>query len=243
MKQCGHKLRPTGVPGQCHNLTSNILAESGTLRKDHLFINTEQPHAFMVRIVITGGIACGKTLFCAFLSELGFDILDCDFVVHALESSGGAAVEPIRGEFGGEYILADGSVDRKKLGDLIFQDDTLRSKLNSIVHPLVEEQMEEWITGAHDGIPVVVIPLLFELGWEHRYDSVVTLACERELQIERLVKKRGYTEQEAESRLASQLSAAEKAARSDIVVINNGSAEALRTEAERVSRLLKTRYE
>jgi len=197
----------------------------------------------MVRIVITGGIACGKTLFCAFLSELGFDILDCDFLVHALESSGGAAVEPIREEFGGGVIQADGSVDRKKLGELIFNDDTLRHKLNAIVHPLVEESMEKWLQGEHAGIPVVVIPLLFELGWERRYDSVVTLACERELQIARLVKKRGCTEQEAESRLASQLSASEKAARADIVVINNGSAEALRNEAERVSRLLKKRYE
>jgi len=197
----------------------------------------------MVRIVITGGIACGKTLFCTYLSELGYDILDCDFVVHSLESAGGAAVEPIKQEFGIGVIQCDGSVDRKKLGEIIFGDDRLRSQLNSIVHPLVEERVEKWLQSTHKGIPIVVIPLLFELGWESRYDSVITIVSEREVQIKRLVKNRGFTEQEAARRLASQLPASEKAERSSIVVINNGSAEALKKEAERVNRLLKKRYE
>ena len=196
----------------------------------------------MVRIVITGGIACGKTLFCAYLGDLGFDILDSDYVVHRLESPGGAAVEPVKREFGMDVILSDGSVDRKKLGNIIFGDDRLRTKLNSIVHPLVEESIEEWLQGPHKGMPVVVIPLLFELGWESRYDSVVALVCKKRLQIKRLMKNRGCTEQEAERRLASQLSASVKADRSDIVVRNNGSVELLKKEAERVCRLLTKRY-
>lgn len=197
----------------------------------------------MVRIVITGGIACGKTLFCTYLSELGFDVLDCDFVVHTLESSGGAAVAPIKRAFGEEVILRDGSVDRKKLGEIVFNDRKQRERLNAIIHPLVEESVEQWLLNTHTGIPVVVIPLLFELGWEHRYECIVTLVSERQLQINRLVNTRGLTVQEAEIRLAAQMSASEKALRSDIVVINNGSAEALRKEAQRVSRLLKKRYE
>ncbi|MFA7172578.1 MAG: dephospho-CoA kinase [Kiritimatiellia bacterium] len=197
----------------------------------------------MVRIVITGGIACGKTLFCTYLSQLGFDILDCDFVVHSLESSGGAAVASIQREFGDAVILKDGSVDRKKLGNLIFSDRKQRDRLNAIMHPLVEERVEGWLQGAHTGIPVVVIPLLFELGWEHRYDCIVTLVSDRQLQIKRLVNARGCTVQEAKMRLAAQLPASEKVLRSDIVVINNGSAEVLRKEAQRVSRLLKKRYE
>jgi len=197
----------------------------------------------MIRIVITGGIACGKSLFCAYLSDLGFDILDSDCVVHHLEASGGAAVEPVRQEFGNDVICADGSVDRSRLGNLVFADKGLRSKLNAILHPLVEASIEAWLSGEHIGIPVVVIPLLFELGWENRYDCVVALVSDKDTQIERLVKKRDLTVQDAEQRLASQLPVSVKMERSDIVVINNGSAAALKKEAERVSRLLKKRYE
>ena len=197
----------------------------------------------MIKIVITGGIASGKTLFSTYLNDLGFDILDCDYVVHCLESPGGAAVEPVKREFGSKVILDDGSVDRKKLGNIVFGNKELRAKLNAIVHPLVEESVAQWLKGSHKGVPVVVIPLLFELGWESRYESVVAVVCDRELQIERLVKKRGCTEQEAQRRLASQLPVSIKAERSDIVVINNGSAEALKKEAQRVCCLLKTRYE
>ncbi len=196
----------------------------------------------MTKIVITGGIACGKTLFCAYLSEMGFDILDCDYVVHALESSGGAAVEPIRTVFGDAVVAADGAIDRARLGSIVFSDAAARARLNAIVHPLVERHIDEWLKRQHCGIPVVVIPLLHELGWEGRYDCVVALVCDRALQISRLTGKRGCTADDAEARLASQLSAAEKAERSHVKVENNGSAEALRVEAERVASLLKKRY-
>lgn len=199
-------------------------------------------NAFMIKIVITGGIACGKTLFCTYLSELGFDILDCDDVVHDLQAQGGAAVAPIRELFGSEVIFADGSVDRKKLGGIVFANERLRHQLNAIVHPLVEERVEAWWNGKHNGIPVVVIPLLFELGWASRYNCIVTLISDEKVQIERLVKKRKLTVQDAEKRLASQLPVSVKAERSDIVVINNGSAAALKKEAVRVSRLCKKRY-
>jgi dephospho-CoA kinase len=177
------------------------------------------------------------------LSDLGFSILDSDSVVHQLEASGGAAVEPIRNAFGDSVICADGSVDRKMLGKLVFADTELCRKLNAIVHPLVEERVEAWLRGEHSGIPLVVIPLLFELGWEGRYDCVVALVSDKQRQTERLVSKRGMTLLDAEQRLASQLPISFKMEHSDIVVINNGSAAALKREAVRVSRLLKKRYE
>ena len=196
----------------------------------------------MVKIVITGGIACGKTLFCKYLSRLGFEILDCDHVVHSLEACEGDAVAAVAQEFGQEFILGDGSVNRKKLGQLVFNDKKLRSRLNAIVHPLVEDRVEKWLSDTHQGIPVVVIPLLYELGWEKCYDCVVAVVCERMLQLKRLIEKRSCSEQEAESRLMSQLPLSIKTARADIVVVNNGSVLALRKEAERVERLLKMRY-
>ncbi len=196
----------------------------------------------MTKIVITGGIACGKTLFCAYLSEQGFDILDCDFVVHALESRGGAAVEPIRREFGDAVIQEDGAVDRKLLGELVFADEPSRKLLNFIVHPLVERHIEQWFKGSHRGIPLVVIPLLYELGWEDRYECVVALVAEHAERIRRLVSRRGFTVDEAEARISAQIPAVEQSRRADITVENNGSVEALKMEAERVGSLLKKRY-
>lgn len=196
----------------------------------------------MYKIVITGGIASGKTLFCSYLSDLGFDILDADDVVHSLEAPGGAAVQPIADAFGECVIKKDGSVDRVKLGKLVFNDAAVRAKLNSIVHPLVEKSMKKWLEQPHEGIPAVVIPLLFELGWEEQYDCVVTLVSDKKLQIQRLIEMRGCTEAEAEARFASQLPVPYKADHSHIVANNNGSADALRSEAERVHSLLKKRY-
>ncbi len=196
----------------------------------------------MHKIVITGGIACGKSLFCDFLGKLGADILDSDHVVHDLEAPGGAAVLAVAEAFGKDMIKDDGSVDRVKLGDFVFKNSTARKKLNAIVHPLVECYVENWFHQEHAGIPVVVIPLLFEIGWENRFDCVIALLSEKSTQLQRLMKSRGLTREDAEARLASQLPASDKAARAHIIVYNNDSVETLMSEAERVFALLKKRY-
>ena len=197
----------------------------------------------MYKIVITGGIACGKSLFSEYLRDLGVEILDCDDVVHELEASGGAAVLPIAEAFGEEMIKDDDSVDRVKLGKVVFGDPVALQKLNAVVHPLVDQYVENWYTQKHEGIPVVVIPLLFEIEWENRYDCVVALISDRNVQIERLMQLRNCGREEAEARVASQLPVSDKAARAHIVVYNNGSADALKSEAARVFSVLKKRYE
>ena len=197
----------------------------------------------MYKIVITGGIACGKSLFSDFLRDQGVEILDCDEVVHDLEAPDGAAVSPIAGKFGREMIKDDGSVDRLKLGNAVFGDPEALQQLNAIVHPLIDLYVENWFKQKHDGIPVVVIPLLFEIGWENRYDCVIALISDRKVQIQRLMELRNCGLKEAEARLVSQLPTSDKAARAHIVVYNNGSADALKSEAERVLSLLKKRYE
>ncbi len=197
----------------------------------------------MYKIVITGGIACGKSLYSDYLRDLGAEILDCDDIVHDLETPDGVAVLPIAEAFGREMIKGDGSIDRVKLGAAVFDDPEALQKLNAIVHPLVDLYVENWFKQKHDGIPVVVIPLLFEIGWENRYDCVIALISDRKVQIQRLVELRNCGRKEAEARLGSQLPTSDKAARAHIVVYNNGSAEALKSEAERVLSLLKMRYE
>lgn len=196
----------------------------------------------MYKTVITGGIACGKSLFSDFLRTLGASILDCDEVVHALEDRNGAAVLPIARAFGDDMLTADGSVDRAKLGSHVFSDPAALHKLNMIVHPLVDLYVENWFAQRHTGIPIVVVPLLFEVGWENRYDCVIALISTRDAQLKRLMQSRNYGRIEAEARLAAQLPNPDKARRAHIVVYNNGSVDALKIEAERVFSLLKKRY-
>ena len=96
-------------------------------------------------VAITGGIACGKSLFSTYLQQLGVETLDADDVVHAMQASGGEAVEPIRARFGDQVIATDGSVDRVLLGQKVFKDADARKALNDIVHPMVREKIQRWI--------------------------------------------------------------------------------------------------
>lgn len=192
----------------------------------------------VLRVAITGGIACGKSLFSRSLEELGVEILDADDVVHALESSGGAAVGRIREAFGTGVLAQDGGIDRQALGKIVFGDHDARRRLNGIVHPLVREAIDAWLARPGSGIRAVVIPLLFEVGWLDRWDVIVCLVSDEGEQVRRLVERRGLSEVQAQARVAAQMPVAEKASRADLVVKNSADEAALKREARRVYQLL-----
>ena len=196
-----------------------------------------------LRVAITGGIACGKSLFSRFLSEKGVDVLDADDVVHRLEAPGGAAVEAIRSVFGEKMVRADGGVDRVALGDIVFGDPVARERLNRVVHPLVKQAVREWLDAPGVRPKAVVIPLLFEVGWDGEWDVIVCLTSSEALQTERLMRSRGFAAEQARERIAAQMPVAEKAARSHLVVNNDADAETLAREAARVYRFLTERFE
>ena len=190
-------------------------------------------------VAITGGIACGKSLFSTYLQQMGVEILDADDAVHALQASGGEAVEPIRARFGSQVIAADGSVDRAKLGRIVFADATARKALNEIVHPMVRETIQRWMK--HPGgcaIKAAVIPLLFEVGWEEDWNLIICVQSDTQTQIDRLMRFRGLSAEQARQRLDSQMPIAEKAARAHLTVNNNAGEGMLASEAERMVRLL-----
>lgn len=190
-------------------------------------------------VAITGGIACGKSLFSAHLKKLGIDVLDADDVVHALQAPGGEAVEPLRLKFGNQVIASDGSVDRRVLGALVFKDAEAREMLNHIVHPLVRQKIQSWLREpGGTGLKAVVIPLLYEVGWEKEWDLIICVTSDTQTQIDRLMRFRGLSAEQACQRLASQMPIAEKAARADLTVNNNAGEEELASEAKRIYRLL-----
>lgn len=196
----------------------------------------------VLRVAITGGIACGKSLFSRYLAELGAEILDADDVVHRLEAPGGAAVATIQALFGQRVILPAGGVDRAALGERVFADAGARERLNRAIHPLVREAIGQWLARPGSGIRVVLVPLLFEAGWQDGWDVIVCLASSETEQVGRLVRDRGMTPEQARMRIAAQMPVAEKAMRAHLVVNNNADAAALEQEAGKVYRLLTEKF-
>lgn len=197
-------------------------------------------------VAITGGIACGKSLFATYLRRLGVDILDADDVVHRLQAPGGDAVEPIRARFGDQVITPEGAVNRVALGKKVFGDEAVRRELNEIIHPMVRTAIRQWLEEPGENrLKAAVIPLLFEVGWEEDWDLIICVTSDTQTQIDRLMRFRGLSAEQARQRLDAQMPIAEKAARADLTVNNNAGEEALASEAKRIYRLLteKSKYE
>lgn len=171
------------------------------------------------------------------------EILDADDVTHELLAAGGAAVEAIRAAFGMRVVRSDGSVDRAALAAVVFDDPAALAQLNGIVHPLVRQAVENWLALPKARLKAVVVPLLFEVGWDIEWDVIVCVVAEEAIQLQRLMCGRGLTEVQARARIAAQMPVAEKAARSHLVVRNEVGVDALEREAERVFRFLREKSE
>jgi dephospho-CoA kinase len=192
----------------------------------------------VMRVAITGGIACGKSLFSHYLQRLGAELLDADDVVHRLEAPGGAAVPRLVRLFGDSVLDSQGGIDRAALAGWVFADADALERLNAALHPLVRKILSDWIAAPGDALRAAVIPLLFEAGWSEDWDVIVCLVSSETLQLERLMRHRGLTEGQARRRIAAQMPVTEKAARAHLVVHNDADAEALAREAEKVYRIL-----
>ena len=180
---------------------------------------------------LTGGIACGKSTVAARLAELGAIHLDADKISHELLETGGAAVEPIRALFGDGAIREDGSVDRRRVGAIVFEDVGARRALEGIVHPLVQRRIVEGIDSSPAGSVVVMdVPLLFETGMDTMCDEVWVVTVEPEKQLERIMQRDGLDADSASRRIASQLPSKEKTDRADVVIHTDKTME--RTLAE-----------
>jgi len=195
----------------------------------------------ILRVAITGGIACGKSLFSRYLAQMGVELLDADDVVHCLEAPGGAAVPALVRLLGEGVLDAAGGIDRQVLGDLVFADSDVRAKVNAVLHPLVREIIRVWVSEPAHTIKAAVIPLLFEVGWAEDWDIIVCLASSEAVQLERLMRLRGLSEEQARRRVAAQMPVAEKAAKAHLIVHNDADAEALAREAQKVYRFLMER--
>lgn len=188
-------------------------------------------------LALTGGIACGKSTVCEIFRGYGAEIWDADEASHQLTGAGGALVESVVARFGEGVRAADGGVDRKALGTIVFADAEALAALNRLVHPAVRAAGQEWAEAvrARGGRGVAAIPLLYECGWEGggEWDDVACVCARRETVLRRL-EARGFTGAAAASRIDSQWPVEEKAARSRWVIWNDGSLAELEAECRKV---------
>jgi dephospho-CoA kinase len=179
----------------------------------------------MLVIGLTGGIATGKSTTATMIRDRGIPLHDADAAVHDLMMAGGPATGPVAAAFGDEMLMADGAVDRQRLGRAVFADGVLRKQLEAIIHPLVAADRDRFLeTHREAGTPFVVldIPLLFETGGDAVCDFVILCSISDEVQRERAMARDGMTETKLDAILASQMPLAEKRARAD-AEIDTGS--------------------
>ena len=195
----------------------------------------------MLRIALTGGIATGKSYVLDQFRRRGVPCLDADELAHGVEAAGTEATAAIAARFGADVLTADGSVNRAKLGPLVFADPAARRELEAIVHPAVYRAIAAGVrafelTGAH-AFAIVDVPLLFETAADQRFDRVIVTACPPEIQIARM-KQRGLSEEAARQRLAAQWPTDKKVARADFVIRTDGTFEETDRQVEDIVRSL-----
>lgn len=176
----------------------------------------------MLKVGLTGSIAVGKSFVLGEFRELGCHVLDADRTAREVVEPGTVGLNRIVEHFGEEVLQEDGSLDRKKLGAIVFNDNNKRELLNSIVHPLVIEEQDRWLNEREsedpDGIAIIDAALMIESGGYKRFDSLIVVWCEPAIQLERLMLRDKLAEQDALRRISSQMPQDEKKRYADFLI-------------------------
>ena len=189
----------------------------------------------MLRVGLTGGIGSGKSEVSWRLAALGAVVIDADLVAREVVAPDTPGLAEVVDVFGPGILGPDGSLDRPKLGDIVFADPELLGRLNAIVHPRVEARMRELEASAGAGSVLVHdVPLIAENGLKELFDLVVVVDAPPQLQLDRLVGPRGMTEDQARARMAAQASRVQRLAIADVVLDNSGTLAQLDDEVTRL---------
>ncbi|MGW5635909.1 dephospho-CoA kinase [Streptomyces sp. NPDC003832] len=196
----------------------------------------------MLKVGLTGGIGAGKSEVSRLLVECGAVLVDADRIAREVVAPGTPGLAAVVAAFGEDILAADGSLDRPRLGSIVFADPDRLSVLNSIVHPLVGTRSRELeAAAAQDAVVVHDVPLLTENGLAGLYDLVIVVDASPETQLDRLVRLRGMTEQDARARMAAQATREQRREIADIVIDNDVPLESLRRRVREVWAGLETR--
>lgn len=197
----------------------------------------------MLKVGLTGSIAVGKTFVCEVLRELGCAVLDADRTARDVVKPDTKGLQSIIEHFGAEILQASGELDRHRLGAIVFADEHKRQLLNSIVHPLVIETQNEWLRVQEAknprGIAAVDAALMIESGSFARFDKIIVVWCEFEIQVERLMRRNDLTREAAILRINAQMPQAEKKKYADFLIDTSAGFDAARRQATGIFGQLK----
>ena len=195
-------------------------------------------------IGLTGGIGSGKSTVSKFLAHLGAVVIDADKVGHEVFKPGTKAWQEVVDTFGQGIISADGTIDRRKLGEIVFSNPGARAKLNQVTHPLIYEQvksrMEEY---GRKGVAIIIIeaPLLLEVGWKSLVDEVWVTSASEATVIKRLKEQKGLLEAQSLARIRAQLTDEERIRQADVVIDTDCALDELKERVEALWRKLRSR--
>ncbi len=183
----------------------------------------------MLKVGLTGGMGVGKSHVCKIFTQLGCYVFDADQVARDVVNPGKLGYEKVVAEFGQEILNSDGTIDRAQLGQIIFNDKTKREKLNELLHPIIiDEQnklMLEVLAKDPQAIVIMDAALMIETGSYKRFDKLIVVFCDQETQIERVIKRNGFSRDQAEVRIKTQMPTEEKRRYADIEIDTSSSYE------------------
>jgi dephospho-CoA kinase len=191
----------------------------------------------MKRVALTGGIATGKSHVRAEFERLGVPTIDADKLARDAVAEGSPGLEAVINRFGRGVLDDAGTLDRRKLGSIVFQDPAARRDLEDIIHPAVRKAIDDWFEsrrGLAPHVAIADIPLLFETDRQREFDVVIVTACDPSTQVARVMARDGVSDAEARARVAAQLPIADKIRQADHVIATDGAFEETNRQVRRV---------
>ena len=193
----------------------------------------------MKKIGLTGGIATGKSTVSSMLRKKGYEVIDADAIVHDLQVAGSPFLQKIVKIFGAAILNKDGSLNRKELGQVIFNDAEARAKLDEMIHPAVRAEFERLIAATQNDLLFLDVPLLFEAGFDDLAEMTLVIIADQEVQLKRLMKRDGLSLSQAQARIDAQMTLDEKIMRADFVIDNSSDKGTLEEKVEKILGRLK----
>ncbi|HEX8889963.1 MAG TPA: dephospho-CoA kinase [Pyrinomonadaceae bacterium] len=197
----------------------------------------------MLRVGLTGSIGVGKSFVSSLFAELGCRVLDADMTAREVVAAGTPGLKAIVEAFGSEILQADGTLDRSRLGAIVFKDEKKRLLLNSILHPFIiaaqDEQLRAWEAEDPGGIAIIDAALMIESGGYKRFDKLIVVHCSPKVQVERLMARNQLSREEAERRISAQMPQSEKMRYADFLIDTSKGFDDTRRQTMEVFRKLR----
>lgn len=187
---------------------------------------------------LTGGIGSGKTTVALMFQELGAALIDTDEIAHALTTPNGRAITVIAQQFGDDFILPSGALNRDKMRGEIFADATQKTKLESILHPMIRAEAEQLAANASGAYSIFVVPLLVESGkWRQRVTRILVIDCPEALQITRVMQRNKLSRDQVLAIMQNQVTRTQRLEAADDVIVNDGPMDGIRHQVETLHRV------